>query len=365
MPWQNNGDFYSFKQDSISQHAPTLSGVYGIFNFRHQIVIASAANIRNALLHHHRNTKFRFRRFEPTGFTFEIFSPEQREQRAQELIAEFAPIMPSQGAIGIATLMHSWRRPKARAFTAEPTQKKPLGETAATELPRRETESPSYLNPERFGLAGAICGIIFLAIGLVGLVPHLKNMFDSVVRNPTAIAESRQKIASGKLPSTAAEKLPATGNGPNTAITVAPNSVSPAYVPDSQAAANSATGWRAAAAQTARPAPTPPAQPQTVTGEQPVHRAAPVNSWSVQALATADQQLANDRLNKLKAKGYQAFVVIAEIKGQTWHRLRVGNFATRQEAEAVRAALQANEGFRDAYIAGGEQSGTTLAFNRR
>lgn len=366
MPWQNNGDFYSFKQESIGQHAPTVSGVYGLFNFRHQIVIGSAANIRNALLHHRQHTKFRFRRFEPTGFTFEICSPEQREQRAQQLIAELAPIMPPQGAIGIATLAHSWRTPEARAFAADAIEKIPLREaTAAAKLPRRETESPAYMSPERFGLAGAICGIIFLAIGMVGLVPHLKSMFDSVVRNPTAIAESRQQIASANLPSTAAEKLPATGKGEVSAVTVAPSGVSSSYVPNPQEPVAAPTGWRAAAAQTALPAPTPPALPHTVANEQPVKQPASVNPWSVQALATADQQLANDWLNKLKAKGYQAFVVAAEIKGQTWHRLRIGNFATRQEAEAVRATLQANEGFRDAFVAGGERSTTTLAFNRR
>jgi hypothetical protein len=89
MPWQNNGDYYSFKQDSITQHAPTVSGVYGLFNFRHQVVIASAANVRDALVYHRRHTKFRFSRFEPTGFTFEICPPERRDNRAQELIKEY------------------------------------------------------------------------------------------------------------------------------------------------------------------------------------------------------------------------------------------------------------------------------------
>src|SRR6185295_10235300 len=118
MPWHNNGDYYSFKHDSILQNAPTVSGVYGLFNFRHQIVIASAANIRNALLHHRQHTKFRFSRFEPTGFTFEICPPERRENRAQELSREFSPISSPQTPIGIATLFRSWRPPEARAFKA-------------------------------------------------------------------------------------------------------------------------------------------------------------------------------------------------------------------------------------------------------
>ena len=81
MPWRTKGDYYSFKEDAIKQHAPTVSGVYGLFNFRHQILIDSAANIRVALLHHLTNTNFRFSRFEPTGFTFESCAPETREMR--------------------------------------------------------------------------------------------------------------------------------------------------------------------------------------------------------------------------------------------------------------------------------------------
>lgn len=346
MPWRNNGDFYSFKTDSIGQHAPSLSGVYGLFNLRHQIVIGNAANIRDALLHHRQHSNFRFRRFEPTGFTFEICPPERREQRAQELIAEFAPIMPPQGSIGVAALWRSWRAPAARAFKVEAIEKKPLDDKApATELPRRETEPPAYLNPERFGLAGAVCGIIFLAIGMIGLVPHLKKMFDSVVRNPTASAQSRQKTDDRAMP---AEQTASPAASAHSEPTAAVNGADQGQV---KPAGGAPAGAVATVATT----------PQTQAAKQPTV----ANPWSVQLLATADQQLANDWLNKLKAKGYEAFVVVAEVKGQTWHRLRIGNFATRQEAEALRLALQAKEGFRDAYIAGNEQSSTTLAFNRR
>lgn len=336
MPWRNNGEFYSLKPDSISQHAPPLSGVYGLFNFRHQIVIASAANIRDALLHHSEHTEFRFRRFEPTGFTFEIYPPEWRERRAQELIAEYAPIMPPQGEIGMATLWRSWCAPKARAFTPEATEKKPLDRKApAPEPRRREAVTPAYSNPERFGLAGAVCGVIFLAIGMIGLVPHLKNMFDSVVRNPSASAQSRQ--------TTDGSAIPADRSAGSAAI--AQSEPSAAAKLDDHAVKSAA----------------PQAQAHAPAVKQP----STANQWSVQALATADPQLANDWLNKLKAKGYQPFVVAAEVKGQTWHRLRIGNFATPQEAEALHVALQVKEGFRDAYIAGNEQSSTTMAFNRR
>ena len=82
-------------------------------------------------------------------------------------------------------------------------------------------------------------------------------------------------------------------------------------------------------------------------------------------MATTDKPLAHDWLQKLKAKGYEAFVIDAEINGNTWHRVRIGTFETRQDAENLRAALIAKEGFLDAYVAGNDKPATTVALNRR
>ena len=82
-------------------------------------------------------------------------------------------------------------------------------------------------------------------------------------------------------------------------------------------------------------------------------------------MATTDKQLANDWLQKLKAKGYDAFLVTADINGNTWHRLRIGAFETREEAESLRAALQMKDGFRDAFVTTNAKPPTTIALNRR
>jgi cell division septation protein DedD len=50
--------------------------------------------------------------------------------------------------------------------------------------------------------------------------------------------------------------------------------------------------------------------------------------WTVQGLATPDQGIATKLIEKLKAKGYDAFVVGVEIDGKIWHRVRLGNFKT-------------------------------------
>lgn len=369
MPWRNNGDYYSFKPDSIIQHAPTVSGVYGLFNFRHQIVISSAANVRDALLHHRRHTKFRFSRFEPTGFTFEICPLERRENRTQELIKEYNPISSPQTPISIATLYRSWRAPEARAFKAEVTSEKKPASNKVVALPAKpaKAKAPLHFNAERLGLAGALCGMIFLAFGLIGLVPHLRNMFHSLVRNPTTIAESKSQIGDAKVQLAQAENLATAEITGNTVAAAAPSAAaqSASVNLNAEATTSSPTGWRSAAAQAAAPAPVASPKTESLASEQPAKREVPANAWSVQAMATTDKPLAHDWLQKLKAKGYEAFVVDADINGNTWHRVRIGTFETRQDAENLRAALIAKEGFRDSYVAGNDKPATIIALNRR
>ena len=357
MPWQNNGDYYSFKQDAITQHAPTTSGVYGLFNSRHLIAIGSAANVRDALLHHQRQTDFRFSRFEPSGFTFEICAPDRRDTRAQELVREYRPISTPENPIGIATLYRSWRAPNARAFQEVSID----GETAsnkivtiATKLRAAKQKMPLHLHAERVGVVGALCGLIFVALGLIGLVPYLKNTFATVVRNPPAIAESR-RINGDKIQLAQTESLIATEDAASeTTRSGDLENSTPVEVN-----AGSPAEGRFPSAQTASPESVAALKPR----EQPKRQVA-VNGWSVQAMATTDAQEANDCAQKLKAKGYEVYLVEADVEGKTWHRVRIGNFATRRDAEHMRVQLAAKEGFRDAYIAGNDNRPTTVALNR-
>jgi DedD protein len=87
--------------------------------------------------------------------------------------------------------------------------------------------------------------------------------------------------------------------------------------------------------------------------------------WTVQAIATTDKGDAKAWLDRLKAKGFDAFVVEAEIKGQSWFRVRVGNLSSRQEAEALGKTLRSQEGFHDAFIAQSSEEEVILAANSR
>ncbi len=71
--------------------------------------------------------------------------------------------------------------------------------------------------------------------------------------------------------------------------------------------------------------------------------------WSVQVSAAPAKDIASSLVERLKANGYDGYVIQAKVKGQTYYRVRVGRFATREEAEIVRRSLALEERYRDAY----------------
>jgi cell division septation protein DedD len=71
-------------------------------------------------------------------------------------------------------------------------------------------------------------------------------------------------------------------------------------------------------------------------------------TWSVQVNSYPDARSANELIDRLKNKGYNAFVTEANIKGKVWYRVRVGRFASREEAIKAEAALK-NENYPKAF----------------
>jgi cell division septation protein DedD len=55
---------------------------------------------------------------------------------------------------------------------------------------------------------------------------------------------------------------------------------------------------------------------------------------------------------KLKDKGYDAYVMVAEVNSKVWHRVRIGQTAELPKALELRKRLQATENFAQAYVAG-------------
>ena len=72
-------------------------------------------------------------------------------------------------------------------------------------------------------------------------------------------------------------------------------------------------------------------------------------TWSVQVNSFPDEKSAQDLIDRLKNKGYNAFVTEGTVTGKTWYRVRVGRFTSREEAEKTEAALKNNEHYPKAF----------------
>jgi cell division septation protein DedD len=108
---------------------------------------------------------------------------------------------------------------------------------------------------------------------------------------------------------------------------------------------------RPAAAISADEAPSSPAAREERQAPQPVKHKSLERVWTVQVKSSPDKKFADRWVERLKTKGYDAFVVGADVKGQTWYRVRVGHFAAREEAEALRTNLESKEGLKGSFLA--------------
>lgn len=87
MPFPSENSF-AFTAVSVRAHAPATSGIYGIFNGSQWIYVGMGEDIRDALLTHLSDTEVCIRRFNPTGFSFELDSAETSKTRREDLIRE-------------------------------------------------------------------------------------------------------------------------------------------------------------------------------------------------------------------------------------------------------------------------------------
>jgi cell division septation protein DedD len=378
VTWRANGNYYSFKEEAIKSHAPSVSGVYGLYNFRHQILIGNSPDIHGALLRHLRETHFRFRRFEPTGFTFEVCPPESRELRTQELIREYDPILRANRPVGLAALWRSWTTPSALAFHPQVALAKiPVIDERkenATNIGKKKQFKRFHFSREQLAMVSAGFGVIILAMGLFMLSPHLKSV-RSIVWQISSMEKHWALYPKGNTQVASLTPPPETAISPERARQKAEafdSNTEPKTPPQAEmaiarpkpetSAASESTPYNDSISSDSKKT-SLAANREASQKPQIEKKAEPKNLWAVQAMATTDERIASVWMEKLKAKGYDAFVVKAEIKGQTWYRVRAGNFSARQEAEALRTTLQAKEGFPDAFVAASAKSGILVALN--
>lgn len=99
-----------------------------------------------------------------------------------------------------------------------------------------------------------------------------------------------------------------------------------------------------------KPTPTRPAQPTRASTPSTSTSIVGESRYSIQVISTRNAQEAIAVTLELRRQGYQAFTAQAPQNGETSYRVRVGRFASRDEAEAVARRLQQDPRFGGASI---------------
>jgi cell division septation protein DedD len=75
----------------------------------------------------------------------------------------------------------------------------------------------------------------------------------------------------------------------------------------------------------------------------------PSKIWRAQVNAYPDERSAKIIVDRLKNKGYNAYVSEAQNKGKTWFRVSVGKFGSRDEVDKAVEVLRTKENFPKAF----------------
>jgi cell division septation protein DedD len=101
---------------------------------------------------------------------------------------------------------------------------------------------------------------------------------------------------------------------------------------------------------------TKPAEKKTTTQKsvpapvpQPSEGAESGQAWYVQVNALPDENSARVWVDRLRKKGYKAYLTEARVNGKVWYRVRVGQYGSREEAEKVEGTLKTKEKLSNAF----------------
>lgn len=357
MTWQPDGRYYSFEGEAIHAFAPAVSGVYGLYNFNYQLFIGEADNIREALLRHLDWDQSRSLRFQPTGFTFKTCPAELRKRDAEALIQQYQPVRQNELALSdklalplddraVEAIFSAW----ADKYEVNSQELNSLNEQFAPKIRRRFY----FERAQGVALAAMFVvstGIIFYLGILTGV--NIQKKADAVIEKPLAripvVAPLANEPAIDPAPPRISAITPASEavNGKAALVAVKPEVpdaspvLSPTSPPARTGAGNANVAHRNGAATVSKTVTVAPAS-RAADGGKP---------WSVQIAASTEKDVAAMMAQRLTAKGYEGFVVGAEVNGKTWYRVRVGRLMAREEAEKLRQLLGAKEGLHGAYVA--------------
>jgi cell division septation protein DedD len=368
MPWPPNGDYYIFKEASIKVKAPNASGVYGLYNINHYVLIGESADIREALLRHERETGFFFGLYRPVGFTFEVCSPELRAERAKQLLAEYRPVLQVRDLFSLTRWRKDSKNPSVFNTIDGAAKNGAVHEaTPAFIVNEPKDGGKFYFSRDQVVVLALAFAVTAISIGFLGvltgkqleatrIVSKETSPANTSINPPAHTAGTAAEAPTGEgIPYFRALRNRSDGQPTNDA------SSNPVELQSSDTDAPIAEQKRVAKdpvrttagkipERADEPAVSAPTLPRESASSQPGKPEAPAKTWTVQVKASADKGSADVWMDRLKTKGYKAFVVEADIQGRTWYRVRVGSFDTRQEAEKLRQVLDSQEGFSDAFL---------------
>lgn len=353
--WHPDGCCDSFTKEAILIYAPPASGVYGLFNFDCQIFIGEAANIQEALLRHESETDFQSRHLRPTGFTFKTCAADLRKPKANELIAKFHPVLQNEAGLSESRLASIG--PKLSGVGLSRPQFGTYADHRKFSLDERDKRRPKDRRRFYFTRArGASLTAMLLASAAVIFylgMPAAKN-----IQEPANGAgdKPRARIPITDILASGWARIglgPQSASSTETAGDLAGQSAEPAPAePDVHASAPTPSVAGRIVAQSASAADRAGIQAKTSPMARSADNANSTKKWSVQISAAPAKDIADTLAQRLKASGYDGYVVAAEVKGQTYYRVRVGPFEARDEAESVRQSLARQEGYRESYLTG-------------
>jgi hypothetical protein len=341
LSWHPDGRCDSFTKEAILARAPPTSGVYGLFNFDCQVFIGESANIQEALLRHVSETDFQSRHLRATGFTFEPCTAELRKHMAAELIARFRPVLQTEAAL---TAMSSSDRPIVSDGRGHGQDLEAYADHL--DFPVHEREKPAKAR-RRFHSKLTLGAAFAVLVASMAVIVYLGMPTDDDIQKQVNGAGKKSHARISITPSPTSGQV-GIGSRPQkvSSIDAAGGRANQKTDGAVRFAATKASAADEAGVQTLLgPAKTIPTADSSGSANLS-------KKWSVQISAAPAKDIADHLVQQLIAKGYDGYMVRAELKGQTYYRVRVGHFAEREEAESMRQSLARQEGYRDAYLTG-------------
>ena len=363
MPWLSDGNYYVFKEEAIKAKAPPISGVYGLYNRKRYVLIGETSDIRGALLHHEKETGFRFGLYRPAGFTFEVWSADLRAQRAQELIAEFHPVLQPRRLFPFVR-SRTASTDETVSGAAARTAKQPEDPPKPTAANQKTKDRRSYISGDQLLVVALAFVVTAVSIGFLGILTEKKIEPKRMVKNEETLAKipvdrpgealgSAQgaQVKDGLFSSdslTYEPGLQPAGEEPNEGTKKQQKTAKTEIARSKSVVEETATDTKQKASDTVASLAAVRKESQI---SQTAQREGAVTRWTVQVKASPDKSLAGFWADELKMKGYDVSIVETVIKGQTWYRVRVGHFDNHQDAETMRRILDIKEGISDAFVA--------------